>query len=66
MGILNSKNPGSEATMIADERVSYVMLFCALMLVRNSKATLEESIRILPLVGSAKHLAGELSGGPTS
>ena len=52
--------------MIADERASYVMLFCALMLVRNSKATLEESISILPLVGSAKHLAGELSGGATS
>ncbi len=52
--------------MIGDERASYVMLFCALMLVRNSKATLEESISILPLVGSAKHLAGELCGASAS
>ena len=47
--------------MKREERVSYVMLFCALLLVRNSKATLEESMRIVPLVGSAKHLAGELA-----
>ena len=47
--------------MKREDRVSYVMLFCALLLVRNSKATLQESMRIVPLVGSAKDLAGELA-----
>jgi hypothetical protein len=44
-----------------EERVSYIMLFCALMLVRNSKATLEESMKLVPLEGSARQLAGELA-----
>jgi hypothetical protein len=44
-----------------EERQSYMMLFCALLLVRNSKATLEESVKLVPLVGSAKNLAGELA-----
>lgn len=48
--------------MKKDERVSYVMLFCALLLVKNAKATLEDSVKIVPLKGSAKHLAGKLSG----
>ena len=46
--------------MKKEDRVSYMMLFCALMLVKNSRATLEESVAIVPLVGRAKHLAGEL------
>jgi hypothetical protein len=49
--------------MKREDRVSYVMLFCALLLVRNSKATLEESLRLVPLEGNAKDLAGELSAG---
>jgi hypothetical protein len=49
-----------------DERQSYMMLFCALMLVRNSKATVEESLKVVPLVGSAKSLAGELAGSSTN
>lgn len=48
--------------MKKEERESYMMLFCALLLVRNSKATLEESMKLVPLVGSAKSLAGELAG----
>lgn len=47
--------------MKRDERVSYVMLFCAFLLVRNSKATLAESMNLVPLRGSARHLAGELA-----
>ena len=46
--------------MGTDEQVSYIMLFCALMLVKNSKATLEQSLRLVPLAGRAKSLAGEL------
>ena len=49
------------ADMKKEDRQSYMMLFCALLLVRNSKATLEESMKLVPLVGSAKHLAGELA-----
>ena len=47
--------------MKKEDRSSYMMLFCALLLVRNSKATLEESVRMVPLTGNAKHLAGELA-----
>ena len=47
--------------MKKEERQSYVMLFCALLLVRNSKATVEQSLKLVPLTGSAKHLAGELA-----
>jgi hypothetical protein len=47
--------------MKKEDRQSYMMLFCALLLVRSSKATLEESMKLVPLVGSAKHLAGELA-----
>lgn len=43
-----------------DERISYVMLFCALILVKNSKASLEKSMEVVPLEGSARSLAGEL------
>jgi hypothetical protein len=48
--------------MKTDDRVSYVMLFCALLLVKNAKATLAESMQVVPLEGSAKELAGELVG----
>ena len=47
--------------MKKEDRQSYMMLFCALLLVRNSKATLEECVKLVPLVGSAKNLAGELA-----
>jgi len=47
--------------MKKEERQSYVMLFCALLLVKNSKATLEQCMNLVPLTGSAKHLAGELA-----
>ena len=47
--------------MKKNERESYMMLFCALLLVKNAKATLEESVKIVPLTGSAKSLAGELA-----
>ena len=37
------------------------MLFCALLLVKNSRATLEQSLQVVPLAGRAKSLAGELA-----
>ena len=42
------------------EKVSYMMLFCALILVRKNNASLEESMVLLPLTGPAKALAGHL------
>lgn len=44
------------------ERISYVMLFCALILVKNGKASLEEAMRILPpLPGRGKQLVAQLA-----
>ncbi len=45
---------------VNNEKTSYMMLFCALMLVKNSKATLEQSVRVAPLAGNAKCLADRL------
>jgi hypothetical protein len=39
------------------------MLFCALMMVRNSQATVEQSLRVAPLNGAAKRLAGVILAG---
>ena len=50
----------AEVIMGTDEQVSYIMLFCALMLVKNSKATMEQSLSIVPLAGKAKSLTGKL------
>ncbi len=49
-----------------EERFSYMMLFCALLLVRNAAATLEESFTMVPLAGKAKRLAAGLAGRPRS
>ena len=47
--------------MEKNERISFLILFCALILVKNDAATMEESIAMVPLFGGAKLLAGELS-----
>lgn len=47
--------------MRPDDRVSYVMLFCALLMVRNAQATVEQSLEIVPLNGGAKRLAGQIT-----
>ncbi len=43
-----------------EEKTSYLMLFCALLMAKKSKAALEEAIGVVPLVGNAKYLADEL------
>ena len=43
------------------QTVSYMMLFCALVLVKKDRATLEESLILLPLVGPAKALAEHIT-----
>ena len=44
-----------------EETISFLMLFCALILVKRDKATMEESITMVPLFGGAKLLAGQLA-----
>jgi len=47
-----------------DEKISFLLLFCAMILVKRDRATMEESFTIVPLFGGAKLLAGELSPPP--
>ena len=47
--------------MEKNEQISFLILFCALILVKNDAATMEESIAMIPLFGGAKLMAGELS-----
>lgn len=42
------------------EKVSDMMLFCALMMVRNASATLQQSVNLVPLSGNSKNLADKL------
>jgi uncharacterized membrane protein YgcG len=46
------------------DRYSYLMMFCALMMVRNSRATVAESMQVLPLTPRVSDLAGELTHSP--
>lgn len=39
------------------EKVSNIMLFCALMMARNRSATLWQSMKLVPLSGGSKILA---------
>ena len=43
-------SPQDEASMHNEERISFLLLFCALLLilVKRDKATMEESITIVP------------------
>ena len=48
------------------EKISYIMLFCGLMLVRNSRMNLKDLAGIFPYGGEVRFLAQELAGvGPT-
>ena len=42
------------------EPISYLMLFCALLVTKRNRATLEEAMMIAPLAGNASLLAREL------
>lgn len=44
-----------------EETISFLLLFCALILVKKDKAGFKESIAILPLGGGARLLAGALA-----
>ncbi|MBI4463259.1 MAG: hypothetical protein HY647_01020 [Acidobacteria bacterium] len=46
-----------------EEALSFLMLFFTLLLIRNAKATWEQSLALVPLQGKAKNLAEQLSTG---
>ena len=46
--------------MRPEEKISFLMLFCTLLVARNAKATLTEFLVVIPLAGKAERLAGEL------
>jgi len=45
----------------SDDRYSYLMMFCALMLVRNSRASMHSALDLVPLSPRVSDLAGKLS-----
>ena len=46
------------------EKFSHVMIFCALMLVKNSRMNLTDLATLFPFTGKAQHLAQQLTGLP--
>jgi len=50
--------------MTEQDSLSYLLMFCALMLVRKDKATFDQSMRLVPLTGSAHLLAQQLRPAP--
>ncbi|HWP85099.1 MAG TPA: hypothetical protein VNN17_07910 [Terriglobia bacterium] len=44
--------------------LSYMMLFCAILVARNRNVALADSIKLVPLAGGAKTLAAELAAHP--
>ena len=47
------------------ETVSYMMLFCAILLAKNKRIALGDSVKLVPLSGGAKALARELATKPS-
>ena len=43
-----------------EERLAFLLMFCGMILVKREKATLAETMSILPLYGGARLLAGEM------
>ena len=48
------------------ETVSYLMLFFAILVARNERTSLTDSLKLVPLSGGAKILAAALSPPSTS
>jgi hypothetical protein len=51
---------------VQEDRFSYLMMFCALVMVRKSRASLAETMEILPLSQRVSNLAGELASSSPS
>ena len=54
--------PRKGDVMGKNEKISYVMLFCALLLVKKSRIKLKDLASLFPFHGKAKHLAQQLAG----
>jgi len=50
---------------MSSETVSYMMLFCAILLVRNKGVSLADSLQMVPLSGGARTLADRLAAEPS-
>ena len=48
--------------MRRDDRFSYLMLFCALLVSKKSEISFSRSVQVVPLTGRAQELAFQLSG----
>jgi len=48
--------------MTQDDRSFYLMMFCGLLLVKNSRAKLADLLPILPPAAASKILAREITG----
>lgn len=44
-----------------EDKYSYLMMFCALLLVRNSRASVSKSLGVVPLSQRVSGLAGEMA-----
>jgi hypothetical protein len=44
-----------------NEKTSYLMLFCALLLIRNSRMSLQDLARLYPFSGDAQSLVQKLA-----
>ena len=51
---------GNEDAMRTEDRFSYVMLFCAMLLVKRSKTMFEQMVPLTPLSARARNLASEI------
>ena len=51
---------------MSPETVSYMMLFCAILLAKNKRIALGDSVNLVPLSGGAKTLARELAAKPSN
>ena len=52
--------PPREVSM-KEDRIAFLLMFCGMILVKRHKATMEETMSILPLYGGARVLAGEMA-----
>ncbi len=52
---------GDMQTDMQGDRYSYLMMFCALMMVRNSRATLAQFLEVHPLSARVNDFAGMLA-----
>ena len=43
------------------DRIAYILMFCGLILVRKNRATLEESLALVPLYRGGQELATHLT-----